>query len=157
MTIKPSSIQQEGFFSHKVSHLLETVKEKTTDYVDKVKVKQQNINSFATTTNVQQKGNNISQQEQGQPQFVIPVIEERYTVSKKPVLEDVKIEKRWITHNEKIQLDVSYENCLLMIKILILIQKKIFLLILRISFQILYISKEMMVKKIKLKMREWRI
>ena len=55
MTIKPSSIPQERFFSHKVSHLLETVKEKTTDYVDKVKVKQQDINSFATTTNVQQK------------------------------------------------------------------------------------------------------
>jgi uncharacterized protein (TIGR02271 family) len=110
MTIKPSSIQQERFFPHKVSHLLETVKEKTTDYVDKVKVKQQDINSFATTTNVQQKGNNIPQQEQGQPQFVIPVIEERYTVSKKPVLEDVKIEKRWITHNEKVQVDVSYEK-----------------------------------------------
>lgn len=110
MTIKPSSIQQERFFSHKVSHLLETVKEKTTDYVDKVKVKQQDINSFATTTNVQQKGNNLSQQKQGQPQFVIPVIEERYTISKKPVLEDVKIEKRWITHNEKVQVDVSYEK-----------------------------------------------
>ena len=110
MTIKPSSIQQERFFSHKVSHLLETVKEKTTDYVDKVKVKQQDINSFATTTNVQQKGNNISQQEQRQPQFVIPVMEERYTLSKKPVLEDVKIEKRWITHNEKVQVDVSYEK-----------------------------------------------
>ncbi len=109
MTIKPSSLQQERFFSHKVSHLLETVKEKTTDYVDKVKVKQQDINSF-TTTNVQQKGNNIQQQEQGQSQFVIPVIEERYTISKKPVLEDVKIEKRWITHNEKIQVDVSYEK-----------------------------------------------
>src|SRR5688572_25696527 len=109
MTIKPSSLHQERFFSHKVSHLLETVKEKTTDYVDKVKVKQQDINSFAAT-NVQQKGNNIQQQEQGQSQFVIPVIEERYTLSKKPVLEDVKIEKRWITHNEKIQVDVSYEK-----------------------------------------------
>lgn len=110
MTIKPSSIQEERFFSHKVSHLLETVKERTTDYVDKVKVKQQDINSFATTTNVKQKGNNLSQQKQGQPQFVIPVIEERYTISKKPVLEDVKIEKRWVTHNEKVQVDISYEK-----------------------------------------------
>lgn len=134
MTIKPSSLHQERFFSHKVSHLLETVKEKTTDYVDKVKVKQQDINSFATTTNVQQKGNNIPQQEQGQPQFVIPVIEERYTLSKKPVLEDVKIEKRWITHNEKVQVDVSYEKLFVNDKELILIQKKIFLLILRINF-----------------------
>jgi stress response protein YsnF len=112
MTIKPSTIQQEGFFSHKVSHLLDSVKGKTTDYVDKVKVTQQDINSFART-NVQQKENNIPQQEQDQPQFVIPVIEEKYIISKKPVLEDIKIEKRWITHNEKIQVPVSYEKLFL--------------------------------------------
>lgn len=109
MTIKPSAIQQEGFFSHKVSHLLDSVKGKTTDYVDKVKVTQQDINSFART-NVQQKENNIPQQEQDQSQFVIPVIAEKYIISKKPVLEDIKIEKRWITHNEKIQVPVSYEK-----------------------------------------------
>lgn len=112
MTIKPSTIQQERFFSHKVSHLLDSVKGKTTDYVDKVKVTQQDINSFART-NVQQKENNIPQQEQDQPQFVIPVIEEKYIISKKPVLEDIKIEKRWITHNEKIQVPVSYEKLFL--------------------------------------------
>ncbi|MGE5634504.1 MAG: DUF2382 domain-containing protein [Deltaproteobacteria bacterium] len=112
MTIKPSTIQQEGFFSHKVSHLLDSVKGKTTDHVDKVKVKQQDINSFART-NVQQKENNIPQQEQDQPQFVIPVIEEKYILSKKIVPEDVKIEKRWITHNEKIQVPVSYEKLFL--------------------------------------------
>ena len=39
MTIKPSTIQQERFFSQKVSHLLDSVKGKTNDYVDKVKVK----------------------------------------------------------------------------------------------------------------------
>jgi stress response protein YsnF len=109
MTIKPSAIQQEGFFSHKVSHLLDSVKGKTTDYVDKVKVTQQDINSFART-NVQQKENNIPQQEQDQSQFVIPVIAEKYIISKKPVQEDIKIEKRWITHNEKIQVSVSYEK-----------------------------------------------
>jgi stress response protein YsnF len=109
MTIKPSTIQQEGFFSHKVSHLLDSVKGKTTDHVDKVKVKQQDINSFART-NIQQKENNIPQQEPDQLQFVIPVIEEKYILSKKIVPEDIKIEKRWITHNEKIQVPVSYEK-----------------------------------------------
>jgi stress response protein YsnF len=109
MKIKQSTIHHERFFSHKVSHLLESVKEKTTDYVDKVKLKQQNIHSFATT-NIQQKGNDIKKNEQLQPQFVIPVIEEKYTLSKKPILEDVKIEKRWITHNEKIHIPVSYEK-----------------------------------------------
>lgn len=109
MTIKPSAIQQESFFSHKVSHLLDSVKGKSTNYVDKVKVKQQDINSFART-NVQQKENNTPQQDQDRSQFVIPVINEKYNISKKIVQEDIKIEKRWITHNEKIQVPISYEK-----------------------------------------------
>lgn len=109
MTIKPSTIQQESFFSHKVSHLLDSVKGKSTNYVDKVKVKQQDINSFART-NVQQKENNTPQQDQDRSQFVIPVINEKYNISKKIVQEDIKIEKRWITHNEKIQVPISYEK-----------------------------------------------
>ena len=109
MTIKPSTIQQESFFSHKVSHLLDSVKGKSTNYVDKIKVKQQDINSFART-NVRQKENNTPQQDQDRSQFVIPVINEKYNISKKIVQEDIKIEKRWITHNEKIQVPVSYEK-----------------------------------------------
>lgn len=109
MTIKPSTIQQESFFSHKVSHLLDSVKGKSTNYVDKVKVKQQDINSFART-NVRQKENNTPQQDQDRSQFVIPVINEKYNISKKIVQEDIKIEKRWITHNEKIQVPISFEK-----------------------------------------------
>jgi stress response protein YsnF len=109
MTIKPSTIQQESFFSHKVSHLLDSVKGKSTNYVDKVKVKQQDINSFART-NLQQKENNTPQQDQDRSQFVIPVINEKYNISKKIVQEDIKIEKRWITHNEKIQVPFSFEK-----------------------------------------------
>src|SRR5688572_11062949 len=106
MTIKPSVIHQEGAFSTKVDHLFESVKEKTSDYFDKVKIKQYNINSFATTaTNVQEANKVHNQQE-----FVIPVLEEKYTISKNTVLEDIKIEKKWITHNEKIQVPVSYEK-----------------------------------------------
>ncbi len=109
MTIKPSTIQQESFFSHKVSHLLDSVKGKSTNYVDKIKVKQQDINSFART-NVRQKENNTPQQDQDRSQFVIPVINEKYNISKKIVQEDIKIEKRWITHNEKIQVPISFEK-----------------------------------------------
>ena len=109
MTIKPSVIHHEGSFSTKVDHLFESVKEKTSDYFDKVKIKQYNINSFATTTttttNVQEANKVPNQQE-----FVIPVLEEKYTLSKNTVLEDIKIEKKWITHNEKIQIPVSYEK-----------------------------------------------
>lgn len=106
MTIKPSVIHQEGSFSTKVDHLFESVKEKTSDYFDKAKIKQHNINSFtATGTNVQ-KANKVHNQQE----FVIPVLEEKYILSKNIVLEDIKIEKKWITHNEKIQVPVSYEK-----------------------------------------------
>ena len=113
MTIKPSLMHQEGSFSTKVDHLFESVKEKTSDYFDKVKIKQHNINSFgaetatptATTANVQEANEVHNQQE-----FVIPVLEEKYTLSKNTILEDIKIEKKWKTHNEKIQVPVSYER-----------------------------------------------
>jgi len=106
MTIKPSVIHQQGSFSTKVDHLFESVKEKTSDYFDKVKVKQHNINSFATTVTNVQEANKVENQQE----FVIPVLEEKYTISKNTVLEDIKIEKKWITHNEKIHVPVSYEK-----------------------------------------------
>ena len=113
MTIKPSLMHQDGSFSTKIDHLFESVKEKTSDYFDKVKIKQHNINSFAaetatptaTTANVQEANEVHNQQE-----FVIPVLEEKYTLSKNTILEDIKIEKKWKTHNEKIQVPVSYER-----------------------------------------------
>ncbi|MGZ8887220.1 MAG: hypothetical protein ACXW1A_03045 [Nitrososphaeraceae archaeon] len=110
MTIKPSLMHQEGSFSTKVDHLFESVKEKTSDYFDKVKIKQHDINSFAAgaaAANVQEANEVHNQQE-----FVIPVLEEKYTLSKNTVLEDIKIEKQWKTYNEKIQVPVSYEKLL---------------------------------------------
>jgi stress response protein YsnF len=110
MTIKPSMIHQEGSFTTKVDHLFESVKEKTSDYFDRVKIKQYDINSFAaattgTATTLQESNKVPNQQE-----FIIPVLEEKATFSKNTVLEDIKIEKKWITHNEKIQVPVSYEK-----------------------------------------------
>ena len=109
MTIKPSMIHQEGSFTTKVDHLFESVKEKTSDYFDRVKIKQHDINSFAATTGTTttlQESNPVPNQQE----YIIPVLEEKYTFSKDTVLEDIKIEKKWITHNEKIQVPVSYEK-----------------------------------------------
>jgi len=109
MTIKPSMIHQEGSFTTKVDHLFESVKEKTSDYFDRVKIKQHDINSFASktgTTTTLQKSNPVPNQQE----FIIPVLEEKYTFSKDTVREDIKIEKKWMTHNEKIQVPVSYEK-----------------------------------------------
>ena len=109
MTIKPSMMHQEGSFTTKVDHLFESVKEKTSDYFDRVKIKQHDINSYAATTGTTttlQESNPVPNQQE----YIIPVLEEKYTFSKDTVLEDIKIEKKWITHNEKIQVPVSYEK-----------------------------------------------
>ena len=108
MTIRAHKVHQErDSITSKIGHLFGSVKEKTTDYAQKVHTKQQDINSFATTkvntgTNIEKEG--------GQQQFVIPVIEERYNLSKKILSEDVKIEKRWVMHDEKIHLPIAYEK-----------------------------------------------
>ena len=108
MTIRAHKVHQEGdSITSKIGHLFGSVKEKTTDYVQKVQIKHQDINSFATTkvlneTNMEKEGR--------QQQFVIPIIEERYNLSKKILAEDVKIEKRWIINDEKINVPIAYEK-----------------------------------------------
>ncbi|MGZ5548788.1 MAG: DUF2382 domain-containing protein [Nitrososphaeraceae archaeon] len=106
MTIRAHKVHQGDSITSKIGHLFGSVKEKTTDYVEKVKIKHQDINSFATTK-VQTEY--TIEEEEGQ-QFVIPIIEEKYNLSKKILSEDVKIEKRWIIHDEKIHLPIAYEK-----------------------------------------------
>ncbi|HET9807585.1 MAG TPA: DUF2382 domain-containing protein [Nitrososphaeraceae archaeon] len=108
MTIRAHKVHQEGdSITSKIGHLFGSVKEKTTDYVQKVQIKHQDINSFATTK--VQAGTNI-EKEGGQQQFVIPIIEERYNLFKKTLVEDVKIEKRWVIHDSKIHVPIAYEK-----------------------------------------------
>jgi stress response protein YsnF len=40
----------------------------------------------------------------------VPVIGEKFTVSKKPVASDMVIEKRWVTKNEIIEVPITYEE-----------------------------------------------
>ena len=110
MTIRAHKTHQEGdSITSKIGHLFGSFKEKTTDYAEKVQTKHQDINSFATTK--VQAGTTIEKEKEGgQQQFVIPIIEENYNISKKTLVEDVKIEKRWIIHDEKIHLPIAYEK-----------------------------------------------
>jgi stress response protein YsnF len=108
MTIRAHKVHQGDSITSKIGHLFGSVKEKTTDYVEKVKIKHQDINSFAKTK--VQTETTIEEEEEGQQQFVIPIIEEKYNLSKKILSEDVKIEKRWIIHDEKIHLPLAYEK-----------------------------------------------
>jgi stress response protein YsnF len=111
MTIRAHKVHQEGdSITSKIGHLFGSFKEKTTDYAQKVQTKRQDINSAKTKV---QAGSNIEKEQEGgigQQQFVIPIIEERYNLSKKTLIEDVKIEKRWIIHDEKIHVPIAYEK-----------------------------------------------
>ena len=108
MTIRAHKVHQKGdSITSKIGHLFGSVKEKTTDYVQKVQIKHQDINSFATTKVINE---TIIEKEGRQQQFVIPIIEERYNLSKKILAEDVKIEKRWIINDEKIHVPIAYEK-----------------------------------------------
>ena len=108
MTIRAHKVHQEGdSITSKIGHLFGSFKEKTTDYVEKVQTKHDDINSFATTK--VQAGTNI-EKEGVEQQFVVPIIEERYNLSKKALIEDVKIEKRWVIHDEKIHVPIAYEK-----------------------------------------------
>jgi stress response protein YsnF len=107
MTIRAHKVHQEGnSITSKIGHLFGSVKEKTTDYVQKVQIKHQDINSFTTTKVLDE---TIIEQE-GQQQFIIPIIEERYHLSKKILSKDVKIEKRWIINDEKVHVPIAYEK-----------------------------------------------
>jgi stress response protein YsnF len=46
----------------------------------------------------------------GQDTATIPVNEERFSISKNTVIEDLKIEKRWITTTKKVEIPVPYEE-----------------------------------------------
>lgn len=108
MTIRAHKVHQEGdSITSKIGHLFGSVKEKTTDYVQKVQIKHQDINSFATTKVINETN---KEKEAPQQQFVIPIIEERYNFSKKILVEDVKIEKKWIINDEKINVPIAYEK-----------------------------------------------
>lgn len=110
MTIRAHKVHQEGdSITSKIGHLFGSFKEKTTDYVEKVQTKHQDINSFATTK-VQAETTIEKEKEGEEQQFVIPIIEENYNIFKKTLVEDVKIEKRWIIHDEKIHLPIAYEK-----------------------------------------------
>ena len=96
----------------KVEEAFESVKETTSNILNKaIKVEEQDINSFKSSSkkvsHTKQQGQ--QQQEPNEEAYVIPVIAEDYSLSKKTLSEDINIEKRWIEHDE-IKIPVRYEK-----------------------------------------------
>ncbi|MDQ3869666.1 MAG: DUF2382 domain-containing protein [Thermoproteota archaeon] len=60
----------------------------------------------------------------GQHTATIPVNEERFSISKNTVIEDLKIEKRWITTTKKVEIPVPYEEIYVNDKLIKLFDEK---------------------------------
>jgi stress response protein YsnF len=106
IVIQSPSLENKKSIKSKIEGALESVKENASNVVDKViKVEEQDINSFKRDT----ESISQSQQQQSIEQFVIPVVAENYSFSKKILSEDISIEKRWIEKDE-IKIPVRYEK-----------------------------------------------
>ena len=103
--VKPHILENRESLSSKVGEVLSSVKENASNIVDKVvKREEQDINSFKRNTE------SISQpQQQSIEEFVIPVVAENYSFSKKTLSEDINIEKRW-EEKDEIKIPVRYEK-----------------------------------------------
>lgn len=105
IVIQSPSLENKKSIKSKIEGALESVKENASNIVDKVvKGEEQNINSFKRDTE------SIPQTQQHSiEEFVIPVVGEKYSFSKKILSEDINIEKRWVEGDE-IKIPIRYEK-----------------------------------------------
>ena len=107
--IKSPTLKDKESIKSKVEEVFESVKENTSNIINKaIKVEEQDINSFKRFSE------KVSQTQQQQKEsleveFVIPVIAEEYSLSKKNLSEEINIEKRWV-EQEEIKIPVRYEK-----------------------------------------------
>jgi len=105
--VKSPMLKDKESLISKVEEVFETVKESTSNLINKaIKVEEQDINSFKRFS---EKASQPQQQESIEEEFVIPVIAEDYSLSKKTLSEEINIEKRWVEHDE-IKIPVRYEK-----------------------------------------------
>lgn len=105
--VKSPTLKDKESLISKVEEVFESVKENTSNIINKaIKVEEQDINSFQRFS---EKVSKTPQQESIEEEFVIPVIAEDYSLSKKTLSEEINIEKRWVEHDE-IKIPVRYEK-----------------------------------------------
>jgi hypothetical protein len=106
--VKSPMLKDKESLISKVEEVFETVKESTSNLINKaIKVEEQDINFFKRFS---EKASQPQQKESiEEEEFVIPVIAEDYSLSKKTLSEEINIEKRWVEHDE-IKIPVRYEK-----------------------------------------------
>ncbi len=132
VVVRPSSQEKkEGEYdpiSDKAKEISKSLKQTVSAASEKAKLDNNN-NNVEKDKKVNKTEHSYKQPEDregigGQDTAAIPVNEERFSISKDTVSEDVKIEKRWISATRKVEIPVPYEEVYVNDKVVKLFDEK---------------------------------
>ncbi|HEX5976714.1 MAG TPA: hypothetical protein VFY68_05530 [Nitrososphaeraceae archaeon] len=129
VVVRPSSQEKkEGEYdsiSDKAKETSKSLKQTVSAASEKAKLSNNNVEKDRKENKIEQTYNQLDREDIGeQNTAAIPVNEERFSISKNTVSEDVKIEKRWISATRKVEIPVPYEEVYVNDKVVKLFDEK---------------------------------
>ncbi len=129
VVVRPSSQEKkEGEYdsiSDKAKETSKSIKQTVSAASQKAKLSNNNVEKDRKKNKIEQTYNQLEREDIGeQTTTAIPVNEERFSISKNTVSEDVKIEKRWISATRKVEIPVPYEEVYVNDKVVKLFDEK---------------------------------
>ena len=130
MVVRPSSSQEkkEGEYdpiSDKAKETSKSLKQTVSAASKKAKLGNNNVEKDKKVNKTEHSYKQPDREGiDGQDTAAIPVNEERFSISKNTVSEDVKIEKRWISATRKVEIPVPYEEVYVNDKVVKLFDEK---------------------------------
>ncbi|HZB99075.1 MAG TPA: DUF2382 domain-containing protein [Nitrososphaeraceae archaeon] len=129
VVVRPSSQEKkEGEYdsiSDKAKETSKSLKQTVSAASEKAKLDNNNVEKDRKENKIEHSYNQLDREGiGGQNTAAIPVNEERFSISKNTVSEDVKIEKRWISATRKVEIPVPYEEVYVNDKVVKLFDEK---------------------------------
>ena len=129
VVVRPSSQEKkEGEYdsiSDKAKETSKSLKQTVSAASEKAKLSNNNVEKNRKKNKIEQTYNQLDREDiGGQNTAAIPINEERYSISKNTVSEDIKIEKRWISATRKVEIPVPYEEVFVNDKVVKLFDEK---------------------------------
>ncbi|HET6799553.1 MAG TPA: DUF2382 domain-containing protein [Nitrososphaeraceae archaeon] len=131
VVVRPSSQEKkEGehdSISDKAKETSKSLKQTVSAASEKAKLGNNNVEKDRKENKIEHSYNHLDREGLGGGQntaAAIPVNEERFSISKNTVSEDVKIEKRWISATRKVEIPVPYEEVYVNDKVVKLFDEK---------------------------------
>ena len=129
VVVRPSSQEKkEGehdSISDKAKETSKSLKQTVSAASEKAKLGNNNVEKDRKENKIEHSYNHLDREGLGgQNTAAIPVNEERFSISKNTVSEDVKIEKRWISATRKVEIPVPYEEVFVNDKVVKLFDEK---------------------------------